>query len=110
MGHYPPFGLMPEVFQPLRKHRTAFDALVHSVGGFRSNVELAAFLYDRTGVWVSSHTARNWRAGRRNGRGRRFRHAPRWALDALLAEVRARREACEVSERLAECRLSDGGR
>ena len=109
MGHYPPFGLMPERFLPLGRHWTAFDPLVHALG-FRSNVELAAFLYDRTGVWVSSHTVRSWRVGGRNGRGEKFRHAPRWALEALLAEVRARREASEASERLAASRLSDGGR
>ena len=106
MGHHPPFGLMPEVFLPLGRHHTAFDALVHELR-FRSNVEAAAFLFDRTGMWISSYTARGWRIGGRNGSGKRLRHAPRWALDALLAEVRARREASEASERLAECRLSD---
>ena len=109
MVHYPPFGLMPELFLPLGRHHTAFDALVHELR-FRSNVEIAAFLHDRAGVWVSRHTVLSWRAGVRNGHGKRFRHAPRWALDALLTEVRARREASEASERLAECRLSDGGR
>ena len=103
------FGLFPDRFLPLGRHHTAFDVLVHSLG-FRSNAEVAAFLYDRVGVWVSSHTARSWRVGGRNGRGKRFRQAPRWALDALLAEVRARREGAEASERLAACRLSDGGR
>ena len=104
-----PFGLFPDRFLPLGRHHTAFDELVHSLG-FRSNVEVAAFLYDRAGIWVSGYTARSWRIGGLNGHGKRFRRAPRWALDALLAEVRARREASEASERLAECRLSDGGR
>ena len=107
------FGLFPDRFLPLGRHHTAFDALVHELR-FRSNVELAAFLYDRTGVWISGYTARGWRIGGRNcgrnGKAPGLRHAPRWALDALLVEVRARREASEASERLAECRLSDCGR
>ena len=109
MKHSSRFGLFPDRFRPLGRHATAFDALVHALG-FRSHVEIAAVLYDRSGVWVSAHTARSWRVGGRNGCGKGLRRAPRWALDALLVEVRARREASEASERLAECRLSDGGR